>query len=138
MNKKPIHSAISAVLRTLNSVRCWMELDTQTSEPMDQTLNILTVISDLRGAARYVLATEGDHTAAALLMMTAVYLKQLQESTGLPDEWGAGGFPALVFEMMADLEELIYAPTDEEYRAALEGLRTNDRLTHGKQVTRHA
>ena len=104
------------MLRTLNSVENWLELEAQTSEPMDRTLSIPTVISDLRGAARYVLATEGDHTAAALLMMAAVYLKQSQESTG---------FPGLVFEMIADLDELIYAPADEEYRSGLESLRAN-------------
>ena len=105
MNKKPIHSAISTVLCTLHKTKGWLELEANATEPMERMLYIPTVIADLRGAARYVLATEGDHTAAALLMMAAVYLKQLHQSTA---------FPGFALEMMTDLDELIHGYTELE------------------------
>jgi hypothetical protein len=96
-----LHPSVNQVLRKLRQAEYWLELEAQTSEPLERTLNFPTVIADLRGAARYVMATEGNATAAALLMMTAIHIKQVKESTGNP------GFPA---ELVNEISLLINEP----------------------------
>ncbi len=100
------NTAIDFVLSTLNNAEYWLELEAQTPEPLDRTLNIPTVIADLRGAARYVMKAEDNAIAAALLMMTAVYLKQMIELKG------NDGF---IGEMVNDLHCLIHEIKTTKY-----------------------
>ena len=101
--KNPIHPSVDFVLNKLNQAKFFLGNQSHASAPLDSTFRFPTIITDLRGAARYVMASEGNSTAAALLIMTAGDLKRVNDSTG---------YTGFALEMRNEIQQLLESSDD--------------------------